>query len=297
MRTNLLKVVLLAIILSICLISSHGEKKEKKAGKTMTNDEFQAMQAEQAREKEESDEREKAEKKEKAQLRKLAKKSGEKEVKKKKNTKDWSKITENDLEKDWEDGDDEEELEHEYEHSQRIAKKVAERKEKENQEQMKKMNMGDSNNPDNIQKMLRKKAKEARKSGGINVGGGGLGGMLNGGTGTAMYFTDLVATIPTGKNKGNSWTKLVLDDLCGKWSSMLRSAHLGANIYSVDANAKEGQVLVAIDKPWQTSDILRYLLHQPEITKMSKDSKDYTKQMFPEDDDDDDDDNDNDNEL
>jgi len=43
---------------------------------------------------------------------------------KKRNTKDWSKVKMNDLEKEWEEGDDEEEREHEYEHSQKVAKKM-----------------------------------------------------------------------------------------------------------------------------------------------------------------------------
>ena len=41
----------------------------------------------------------------------------------KRSTKDWSKISESDLEKDWEKGDDEEELEHEYDHSQKVIEK------------------------------------------------------------------------------------------------------------------------------------------------------------------------------
>lgn len=45
----------------------------------------------------------------------------------KKSTRDWDKISENDLEKDWEKGDDSFELEHEFERIQRIQAKKSQK--------------------------------------------------------------------------------------------------------------------------------------------------------------------------
>ena len=48
-----------------------------------------------------------------------------KKTSKKKSSKDWNKLKFNDLEKEWEDGDEDEELENEYERSERImARKI-----------------------------------------------------------------------------------------------------------------------------------------------------------------------------
>jgi hypothetical protein len=45
----------------------------------------------------------------------------------KKSTKDWDKLSENELEKKWEEGDDEQELEHEFERIQRIQAKKSQK--------------------------------------------------------------------------------------------------------------------------------------------------------------------------
>lgn len=62
---------------------------------------------------------------------------------KKKSTKDWDKLSENELEKDWEKGDESIELEHEFERIQKIQAKKS-----------KKMsNILDSNDPAQIAKL------------------------------------------------------------------------------------------------------------------------------------------------
>jgi hypothetical protein len=57
----------------------------------------------------------------------LAKPKPVKVKKIKKSTKDWDKLSENDLEKNWEQGDDEQELEHEFERIQRIQAKKSQK--------------------------------------------------------------------------------------------------------------------------------------------------------------------------
>ena len=62
---------------------------------------------------------------------------------KKKSTRDWDKLSENDLEKDWEQGDEEFELEHEFERIQKIQAKKSE----------KMSSVLDSNDPAQISKL------------------------------------------------------------------------------------------------------------------------------------------------
>lgn len=110
---------------------------------------------------------------------------------------------------------------------------------------------------------------------------------LNANTGTAMYFIDLHPTQVDGKEQGKAWTKAAVDELARYWTSMLHSAHLGSNIYNLGANNKEGQMLVSVDRGWQTRDILKFVCTQPSVRRASKDHQHYTGDMFRDDDDDD----------
>jgi len=248
-----------------------------------------------------------------------------KEVKKgKKKSKDWSKITEADLEKAWERGDDEEELTHEYDHSQKVIekKKKQVRKEQIRKAQAKAKKAGgkgknaptvhgddvpddwmpplDMTDLDAIAEAL---AAQDEKMGGMLDGGmpgvNGLGiganlkpgddlDALNSFTGTAMYFVDLTPVQPDGKKKGQPWDKKTVDDLAGYWASMLKSGHLGANVYNLGALNKDGQMLLSIDKGWQTREILTFIFQQPAVVKLTKDRQEFTPEMFRDPDDDDD---------
>jgi hypothetical protein len=110
--------------------------------------------------------------------------------------------------------------------------------------------------------------------------GGGPSSFLDQSTGSAMYFVDLHPVQPHGKNKGQPWDKLSVDDLAGYWSSMLKSAHLSANVYNLGALNKDGQMLLSLDKGWQSSDILKFVLKQPAVKQLNKDNRQYTKDMF-----------------
>jgi len=240
----------------------------------------------------------------------------------KKKTKDWSKISEADLEKAWEQGDEEEELTHEYDHSQKIIEK---KKQQVRQEQIRKAQAKakkgkgkaakapqggddmpadwqppfDMTDPDQIAAAL---ATQDEKMGGMLEGNmPGINGAftgagmkpgddldaLNSFTGTAMYFVDLLPMQPEGKDKGKPWDKKTVDNLAGYWASMLKSGHLGANVYNLGATNKDGQMLLSIDKGWQTREILTYIFQQPAVVKLTKDRQEFTRAMFATDDDDD----------
>lgn len=168
----------------------------------------------------------------------------------KRTTKDWSKVKLDDIEKSWQQGDAEEELEHEYEHSQRIAKKKAGSG-----------GLGpniDINNPASVRAAMKKNP----------MAFSGLGQQ----TASSMVFVELTDKQP----EGAAWDKESVDKLCGKWSALLKTAHLHANTFNLgDAEKKDSsrQVLVSIDKGWQAADIFKFIMMQPETVKITKDSK------------------------
>ena len=61
-----------------------------------------------------------------------------------------------------------------------------------------------------------------------------------------MYVVDITPVQPDGKNKGKPWDKQSVDALAGYWASMLKSAHLSANVYNLGAHNKDGQMLLSI---------------------------------------------------
>ena len=169
---------------------------------------------------------------------------------KKRTTKDWSKVKFDDLEKEWQKGDSKVELEHEYENSQRIAEKK---------------NRGgggiDFSNPESV--------KKAMKSDPLAFSGLG-----QGGSGASMVFVELQST----QQDGKPWDKESVDKLCGRWSALLKTAHLHANTFNLgDVEKKDSkrQVLVSIDKGWQATEIFKFIMKQWETVKITKDSKDY----------------------
>ena len=178
----------------------------------------------------------------------------------KRTTKDWSKVKFDSLEKDWEKGDAEEELEHEYENSQRILKK--------------KQSGGgggglagiDINNPESIKKAMKKNP----------MAFSGLGQATQG---ASMVFVELQDT----QQDGKPWDKESVDKLCGKWSALLKTAHLHANTFNLgDVEKKDSkrQVLVSIDKGWQAPEIFKFVMTQWETVKITKDSKDYFAEEY-----------------
>mmetsp|Transcript_15637 Transcript_15637/g.26064 ORF Transcript_15637/g.26064 Transcript_15637/m.26064 type:complete len:236 (-) Transcript_15637:64-771(-) len=164
---------------------------------------------------------------------------------KKKSSKDWNKIDVNAMSEDWEDGDDEDELEHEYERIQRIAKEKAARASKV---------LKSGNN---------KKIKKVMESGELDTKGG-------------MVFLTLTDLQPD----GTPWDSKTQDKMCGRWSALLRTASLAANVY----NMEPGQVLLQVDKGWMFNDVMKFIMTQPEVVKGYKDGKDYLPSMYLDDD-------------
>lgn len=157
----------------------------------------------------------------------------------KKKSKDWGKINYNELEKGWEDGDEAEELEIEYERN----KKIAERKMKESEFEL------NPDDPKSIQKIV-----EAQRKGASTNGN------------PVMMFI----TLPD-MYEGQKWTADSRKFLCQKWSTLLRAGSLDAELYDIG----ETSLLINIKKGWMSQDAMKFILQQPEVVKVTKDSKDF----------------------
>ena len=157
----------------------------------------------------------------------------------KKKSKDWSKINFNTLEKGWEDGDEEEELELEFDRTRKIGEK-------------KMQQQGMQLNPDDPKSV--KRFVEAQQKGASTDGK------------PAMMFI----TLPE-EFEGKKWTSDSRKSLCQKWSTLLKSGSVEAELYDIG----ETSLLINLKKGWLVRDALKFLLQQPETIKVTKDSKDF----------------------
>lgn len=153
----------------------------------------------------------------------------------------------NNIEKEWERGDDAVELEHEFERIKKI--------------QQSKTPYVNMNDPASITK--------AYKEDPFAFQGGG---------GGSMIFVDLYKTKPNGK----PWTKLELDRMATKWAGLIRTGALAATVYNVGENS----LMINVERAWMTKEVLRFVALQPEVESFNANSKTYKKEDFDLDDED-----------
>ncbi|RYH24235.1 hypothetical protein EON65_16970 [archaeon] len=111
--------------------------------------------------------------------------------------KNWNKIDYNDLDKQWESGDDQEELEHDFEHIRKIQEK-----------KRPKLNMEDGH-----------AIRNAYQQDPFLFSGGGM-----------MVFVDLKPKQPDGKE----WDKRSTELLSKRYSTLLRSGGVVGTVYNID---------------------------------------------------------------
>ena len=71
--------------------------------------------------------------------------------------------------------------------------------------------------------------------------------------------------------EGQKWTADSRKFLCQKWSTLLRAGSLDAELYDIG----ETSLLINIKKGWMSQDAMKFILQQPEVVKVTKDSKDF----------------------
>lgn len=184
------------------------------------------------------------------EMTEVKKKGGKKTKKGKKKKspsekKNWNKLVD-DLDKEWEEGDDPTELEEEFEHIRKVQAQKAPR-----------MNMED---PESIRRAYNQDPFAFS-------GGGGM-----------MIFVDLKPK----QQDGKEWTKDDVDLLSKRYASLLRSGSITASLF----NLGENRMLVNLDKSWNTRDTLKFLAEQPDVESFTANNKVYTAKDFEDNDDD-----------
>jgi len=129
--------------------------------------------------------------------KKKKKKNEEVKNPKKKSIKDWAKFKAEDLEKEWEDGDDPELLLNEYEYQQQVNRK----------------RQGSGFDPLTIRETMKKNPFS-----------------VMGGSGTKMVFVDLKEKQPD----GSKWDKRATDKLASKWQHLVKTGSLTANVFNIE---------------------------------------------------------------
>ena len=164
--------------------------------------------------------------------------------------KNWSKVDFNTLEKEWEEGDDKRELAHDFELNREAHQKNS--------------------------KKINKTKKGAQKSASDDPLG------LNRGSGGTMMFAKL-------RQRGVAWTSKEIGLLAAKWSQLLRSASMDVRVVDISKQGgledDTGTLLLSIDRAWNTYDMMKFTLNQPETAKVTLNSKDYTTADLPDEED------------
>ena len=194
----------------------------------------------------------------------------------------WNNVNFDNIEKEWEKGDDKELLEHEFEHTRRIAEKMGGRSSSPKLKTTFDADGTERVSPESMKELLKAKPGDPL----------GLGSSSSG----IMMFIELKSF---NRKKTISWTKKDVDKLCGRWQSLLASGSVDGKMYNTqqdELKPKIPQLLLNIDKQWMAPDALKFIIKQPEVAKVTYNSKTYTpddlkaKGYKEENDDDDDDD-------
>ena len=175
------------------------------------------------------------------------KKLKEKSQSKVKGAKDWKKINLDEVDKDWEEGDEEVELENEYERIKRIQ-----------ESKMPRVSMQD---PNSIKNMAMKDPFA-----------------FSGGGGGSMVFVDLKPKMLSGAD----WNSNEVDKLAGKWAHLIRTGSVSATVYNIDVR----QILFNIERAWMTKDVMKFIALQPEVESFTLQNKKYTPADFSDEEDD-----------
>ena len=164
--------------------------------------------------------------------------------------KNWSKVDFNTLEKEWEEGDDKRELARDFELNREAHEKNS------------------------------KKYKKTKKGGQDSASNDPLG--LNRGSGGTMMFAKL-------RERDVAWTSKEIGRLAAKWSQLLRSASMDVRVVDIGkqggVEVDTGTLLLSIDRAWNTYDMMKFTLNQPETAKVTLNSRDYTLADLPDDED------------
>lgn len=156
----------------------------------------------------------------------------------------WKNIKIEDIEKEWEQGDDTET------ENDRLEKLRAARRPD-----------YDINDPASLKRAY-KKDPSTFGSGGQNPAG------------TALVFVDIYKRKP--KPGKEDYTENEVAMLAKKWTSLLSSGSVLTQMY----NPAKNQILINIDRGWQTKEVMRFVANQKEVKHLTLNNKKFTPKEY-----------------
>jgi hypothetical protein len=166
----------------------------------------------------------------------------------------WKELKADNIEKDWEQGDEEAELESEHDRLERIR---AQKRPK-----------FDINDKESL--------KRAYKQDPSTFGTG------EGAAGTAMVFVDIKNDPKTGKPRGEQEVRKI----ASRWTSMLQAGGLLVQLY----HPGDSTILFHVERGWLTKEVMKFAAMQKEVATLTLNQKKFTPKEYLrslEDDDDD----------
>jgi hypothetical protein len=84
------------------------------------------------------------------------------------------------------------------------------------------------------------------------------------------------------------WTNESVDYEAGRMSALMKTGGIKSTVYNIGKEGGEKQLLASVEKGWDVQSVMKFLLSQKHIEKVTLDSKDYLRNDFLELDDEDD---------
>lgn len=156
----------------------------------------------------------------------------------------WKAIKIDDIEKNWEEGDEEEELESEHARLERIRSQ--------------KRPKFDINDKESL--------KRAYKQDPSTFGTG------EGAAGTSMIFVDIKKDRKTGKPKSEKEVRT----LASRWTSMLQAGGLLVQLY----HPGDSTILFHVERGWLTKDVMKFVSEQREVESFTLNQKKFTPKEY-----------------
>mmetsp|Transcript_16296 Transcript_16296/g.46184 ORF Transcript_16296/g.46184 Transcript_16296/m.46184 type:complete len:237 (-) Transcript_16296:3-713(-) len=167
--------------------------------------------------------------------------------KKKRASKDWSKVDLDAVGREWESGDEADELKTESQ----VYEEMIERRRAASED-------GGWMDPAQITKLDPKKLTEQMAH-------------QQSDTGAAMLFVTLTDKQMTGANKGDAWSEKAEQQFAGILTALLKTGGLNVQAYRIG----ERKLLLSTMTGWYGRDVVEFLTEQPSVMKVTWDSVDY----------------------
>lgn len=79
---------------------------------------------------------------------------------------------------------------------------------------------------------------------------------------------------------GEEWTNESVDYEAGRMSALMKTGGIKSTVYNIGKEGGEKQLLASVEKGWDVQSVMKFLLSQKHVEKVTLDSKDYLRTDF-----------------